>query len=114
MKQLPRFLVLTILALTVARNASAQNVNTYILQSPNLERAEAACATYGFTLVSTIRPPDTYLVQLTAAVPPSVLQQWVHGDRNVKHLELDTHVQVPEASLTETPYVPPLPVTTYV
>lgn len=115
MKQLLRILIFASLSFSaLAFNASAQNVNTYILQSPSLDRAQAACTTYGFTLVSTIRSPDTYLVQLSAAVPPSVLQQWVHGDPNVKHLELDTKVQVPEANLTETPYVPPLPVTTYV
>lgn len=115
MKQLFRFLIVTAIAVTaLAVTTSAQNVNTYILQSPNLIQAEAACAKYGFTLVSTIRQPDTYLVQLSTVVPPSILQQWVHGDPNVKHLELNTKVQVPEAALTEAPYVPPLPVTTYV
>ena len=97
----------------VASKTSAQNVNSYILHSPSLTQAQAACQTYGMTMVGTIRQPDTYLVQLTTAVPPAVLQQWVHGDPNVKHLELDTHAAVPEAVLTNLPYVPPMPLTTY-
>ena len=115
MKQVFKLLVVGSLTLAwFASKTSAQSVNTYILQSPGLTQAQAACATYGLTMVSTIRQPDTYLVQLTAAVPPGVLQQWVHGDANVRHLELDTNVSVPEASLTNVPYVPPMPVTTYV
>jgi subtilisin family serine protease len=115
MKHLFKLLIVGSLTLTwFAMKTPAQNANNYILQSPNLRQAQAACQTYGMTLVGTIRQPDTYLVQLTAAVPPAVLQQWVHGDPNVKHLELDTNVVVPEASLTEVPYVPPMPVTSYV
>jgi subtilisin family serine protease len=115
MKQLLKLALLGSLTLTwFASKSSAQSVNTYILQSPSLTQAQAACGTYGLTMVSTVRQPDTYLVQLTAAVPPAVLQQWVHGDPNVRHLELDTHVAVPEASLTDVPYIPPMPVTTYV
>jgi len=64
-------------------------------------------------MVSTIRPPDTYLVQLTAAVPAATLQQWVHGDPNVKHLELDTNVPVPKKQLSRAAYLPPMPLTTY-
>jgi subtilisin family serine protease len=115
LKQLFKFLLVGALALTCfASKASAQTVNNYILRSPSLAQAQAACHTYGLTMVTTIRQPDTYLVQLTTAVPPAVLQQWVHGDPNVKHLELDPHVAVSEAALAEVPYVPPLPVTTYV
>jgi subtilisin family serine protease len=115
MKQLSKLLLVGSLTLTwFALKTSAQNANNYVLQSPNRTQAQAACQTYGMTMVSTIRTPDTYLVRLTAAVPPAVLQQWVHGDPNVKHLELDTNVVVPEASLTEVPYVPPMPVKTYV
>jgi subtilisin family serine protease len=115
MKQLSKFLLFaTVTLLCFASNTPAQNVNNYILQSPNLAQAQAACRTYGMTMVSTIRPPDTYLVQVSAAVPPAVLQQWVHGDPNVKHLELNANVVIPEASITEAPYLPPMPVTTYV
>jgi subtilisin family serine protease len=115
MKHLIEFLLCGLLTLTCfASKTSGQSVDNYILQSANLSQAQAACRTYGMTLVSTIRPPDTYLVQVSAAVPPAILQQWVHNDPNVKHLELNTNVVVPEASLTEPPYVPPMPVTTYV
>ena len=108
MKQLFRLLLLGALTLTwLASKTSAQSVNSYFLRSPSLTQAQAACQTYGLTMVSTIRQPDTYLVQLTTAVPPAVLQQWVHGDPNVRHLELDTNVAVPEAVPSNLPYVPP-------
>ena len=114
MKQLFKLLLVASLTLTwLASKTSAQSVNSYILHSPGLTQAEAACQTYGLTMVSTIRDPDTYLVQLTTAVPPAVLQQWVHGDPNVRHLELDANVAVPEAVPTNLPYIPPMPVTTY-
>lgn len=114
MKHLFKLLLVGLLTLTsLASKTSAQNVNSYILDSPSLTQAQAACQTYGMTMVSTIRQPDTYLVQLTTAVPPAVLQQWVHGDPNVKHLELDTNTAVPEALLTNLPYVPPMPLTTH-
>lgn len=114
MKHLFKLLLVGLLTLTsLASKTSAQNVNSYILHSPSLTQAQAACQTYGMTMVSTIRQPDTYLVQLTTAVPPAVLQQWVHGDPNVKHLELDTNTAVPEALLTNLPYVPPMPLTTH-
>jgi subtilisin family serine protease len=92
----------------------AQNVNNYILQSPNRGAAEAACHTYGMTILSTIRKPDTYLVQVSAAVPPNVWQQWVQHDPNVNHLELDNNVSVPETAFTTAPYIPALPLTDYV
>jgi subtilisin family serine protease len=92
----------------------AQNVYNYILQSPNRGAAEAACHTYGMTILSTIRKPDTYLVQVSAALPPNVLQQWVQHDPNVNHLELDNNVSVPETALTTAPYIPPMPLTDYV
>ena len=114
MKQLFKLLLVGSLTLTwVASKTSAQSVNTYILHSPSLTQAQAACQTYGLTMVSTIRQPDTYLVQLTTAVPPAVLEQWVHGDPNIRHLELDTHVAVPEAALADLPYVPSMPITTH-
>jgi subtilisin family serine protease len=114
MKQLLRLLLLGSLTLTwLASKTSAQSVNSYILHSPSLTQAQAACQTYGLTMVSTIRQPDTYLVQLTTAVPAAVLHQWVHGDPNVRHLELNTNVAVPEAVLSNLTYVPPMPLTTY-
>lgn len=114
MKQMLKFsLIGSIVLMSLASITSAQSVNTYILRSPGLTQAQVACQTYGLTMVSTIKDPDTYLVQLTTAVPPAVLQQWVHGDPNVRHLELNTKAAVPEVVLTTTPYVPPMPVTTF-
>lgn len=115
MKRLYKLLLTSSLLLTAfALTTSAQNVNSYILHSSSLSDAQTACHTYGLTFVSTVHSPDTYLVQLTDAVPPTVLEQWVKGDRNVDHLELDTHAEVPEALLTSNPYVPPMPLTTFV
>jgi subtilisin family serine protease len=102
-----------VLALSAA-SASAQNVYDYILQSPNDATAQAACQTYGMTLLSTIREPGTYLVQVSAAVPPNVLQKWVQHDPNVSHLDLDNNVSAPESSLTIPPYIPSMPLTDYV
>jgi subtilisin family serine protease len=114
MKQALKLLFVGLLFLTCfAAESPAQTVNTYILRSPSLTQAQAACQTYGLTMVSTIRDPDTYLVQLTSSVPPAVLQQWVHGDANVRHLELNRKVDVPEAELADFPYVPSMPLTTY-
>lgn len=79
-------------ALALALNPSnirAQNVNTYILQSPSLAQAQAACQRYGMTLVSTIHSPDTYLVQVSASVDPKSLADWTDDDPNVKHIEID-------------------------
>jgi subtilisin family serine protease len=65
------------------------------------------------TLVDTIHTPDTYIVVVSAAVPPSVLQQWVQHDPNVQHLELDNKVSAPETTASVPPYIPSLPETTY-
>jgi subtilisin family serine protease len=115
MKQLLRFLVISSLTLTwFASKTSAQSVNNYILQSPSLAQAETACQTYGMTMVRTIQTPDTYLVQVSAAVPPNVLQQWVQHDPNVQNLQPDNNVSVPENSIATPSYIPPMPVTDYV
>jgi hypothetical protein len=115
MKQVWRLVLLGVLALALPpANAVAQStVNSYVLQSPSLAKAQTACQTYGMTLVSTIRQPDTYLVTVSAAVPPMTLEHWVQNDPNVKHLELNHDVRVPESKLTTTLYIPPMPVTTY-
>lgn len=110
-----RFLTLVFLACGIASGqASAQNWHSYILQSPSLPQAQAACQTYGMTLVNTIRTPDTYLVQVSAAVPPGVLQKWVEHDPNVQHLELDNKVSAPETTTKIAPYIPSFPGTSYV
>ena len=115
-----RWLSLALLACGIAPwQASAQGTtNTYILQSPSLAQAQTACRAglltlRAMTLVSMIRMPDTYLVEVSAAVPPSVLQQWVQHDPNVQHLELDNQVLAPETSTTVPPYIPPIPQTAY-
>ena len=116
MTRLPRFLAPAILTLALlASTASAQNSDytAYILRSPSLAQAQAACQTYGLTLVSTIRNPDTYLVEVSSAVPPGVLQSWVQHDPNVNSLQPDHHAKVPHSSLMS-PYIPTLPVTDYV
>ena len=117
MTQLLRLFVVSSLTLTwFVSESSAQNVNAYILISPNLTQAQAACQTYGMTMVNTIRQPDTYLVEVPAAVPPAVLLNWVQHDPNVKHLELDANVVLPDTSTSSVPgtYVPPMPMTSYV
>jgi subtilisin family serine protease len=79
-------------ALALALNPSharAQNVNSYILQSPSLVQAQAVCQKYGMTLVSTIHSPDTYLVQMSASVDPKSLGDWTKDDPDVKHIEFD-------------------------
>jgi hypothetical protein len=115
MKRFLQFVVFSSLTLTcLASKTSAQSVNNYILQSPSLAQAQTACQTYGLTMVSTIRQPDTYLVQLSAAVPFNILQQWVQHDPNVQNLQPDNNVSVPENSATTAPYIPPMPVTDYV
>lgn len=115
MKSYWKFLILLGLASALSPwSTPAQNLNNYILESPNRGAAEAACHTYGMTIVSTIRQPDTYLVQVSGAIPADVLHQWVEHDPNVNHLDLDNHVSVPETALTTAPYIPPLPLTDYV
>jgi subtilisin family serine protease len=110
-----RLLILVLLACGIApEQASAQNKHNYILQSPSLAQAQAACQTYGMVLVNTIRTPDTYLVQVSSAIPPNVLQKWVEHDLNVQHLELDNKVSAPETTTTVAPYIPSLPATSYV
>jgi subtilisin family serine protease len=115
MKRFINFVAAMLIALAaLATNLQAQNVNNYLLQSPSLAQAQAACQTYGFTMVSTIHQPDTFLVQLSAAVSPDTVKQWVHGDPNVKHIELDENANVPEASINNVPNIPTMPGTTYV
>jgi hypothetical protein len=87
MNRIFRLLALTTLALgLITANAAAQNVN-YILQSPSLAQAQAACQTYGLTMIRTIHAPDTYLVQVSSSVLPQNLSDWVKDDRNVKRLQ---------------------------
>jgi subtilisin family serine protease len=115
MKAIVKILLLGVLALAITPlPVTAQGTTTYILQSPSLAQAQQACQTYGLTMLSTIRPPDTYLVQVSSAVPLEALQQWVKNDPNVKRVELNNKVSVPETAITVAPYTPSMPITTYV
>jgi subtilisin family serine protease len=69
--------------------SSAQQQNTFILESPSLAQAQAACHTYGMTIVSVIHDPDTYLVQVSSSVDPKALVEWMKDDENVKHIEFN-------------------------
>ena len=116
MTRLVKFLVpafLTLLLLPSAASAGNSDYNAYILRSPGLAQAQAACQTYGMTLLSTIHAPDTYLVQVSGSVPPGILKKWVEHDPNVLQLELDKNASVGHSSLIN-PYIPSLPPTDYV
>jgi hypothetical protein len=94
MKRLHKIFFLALLTFALfPSNSSAQSFNTYILQSPGPAQAQAACQTYGMTLVSTIRDPGTYLVQVSASVDPRSLAEWVEDDPNVTKLELNKAVK---------------------
>ncbi len=81
-----------ILALSPSR-MRAQDVNTFILQSPSLAQAQAACAQYGLTFVSIVRDPGTYLVQASSSLDPHQLAEWTEDDPNVAGIELNKHVK---------------------
>ena len=88
--------MLALAALTFALTpeiVTAQNTNTYILQSPSLAQAQAVCQKYGLTMVSTVHSPDTYLVQVSSSVDPKNLSKWMEDDDNVKSIELNKHVK---------------------
>jgi hypothetical protein len=105
--------IAVLVAAALPRTAAAQNANNYILQSPSLAQAQAACQTYGLTLVATIHAPDTYLVQASVVVPPQALSQWTAGDPNVKHIEPSKKLHVPENAPPPPPGTPPSPASTF-
>jgi len=100
--------------LMLAVHTSAQNVNYFILQSPNLADAQAACQTYGLSLVSTIQSPDTYLVAASSAYTLQELQSWSVGDPNVRRIEPNHTFNVPEATQLATLTTPTMPQSTYI
>src|SRR5579862_7780025 len=74
MKRFARFAAIAALALgAFVTNASAQNTFNYILRSPSAAQAQAACQTYGLTMVRTIHAPDIYLVQPSSAIDPRTM-----------------------------------------
>jgi subtilisin family serine protease len=93
-------------------NTWAQNVNYYILQSPNLADAQAACQNYGFTMVSTIKAPDTYLVAASPDYTLAQLRAWTQGDPNVKNIDVNHNFSVPETGQLATVSSPSVPLTT--
>src|SRR5437879_5813326 len=94
-----RFLILLgfiILQAALLPLHAAAGTNNYLLESPSPAQAQAACQRYGFQMVKSLGA-DVYLVQVSDAVSPDLLKQWVKDDPNVKNLELDGTAWVPEA-----------------
>ena len=94
MNRFSKLLALATLTFAISPlKAGAQNINTFILQSPSLAQAQAVCQKYGLTMVSTLHSPDTYLVQVSASVDPKRLADWMDDDDNVKSIELNKHLK---------------------
>jgi hypothetical protein len=105
------FFLLAILAIPVL--SSAQQPNTFILESPSLTQAQAACQRYGLTLLSVIHAPDTYLVQASDGVDPKSLAEWTKDDPDVKHVEPNTKVKQGKSKGPGPVLVAPPPTSTY-
>jgi subtilisin family serine protease len=115
MKHLYKLLLFSSLTLMLLpANTSAQNVNYYILQSPNLADAQAACQNYGFTMVSTIHVPDTFLVAASPDFTLDQLRAWTQGDPNVKNIDVNHSRSVPATMQLATVSSPSVPLTTYI
>jgi subtilisin family serine protease len=115
MKIASRFaIVLAIAFLAFSTQVGAQSANYYILQSPNLADAQAACNTYGFTMVSTVHAPDTYLVAVSPNLTLDQLKGLTHGDTNVKHIDVNHHLSVPETTQLAAVSSPSVPLTTFI
>jgi subtilisin family serine protease len=88
---------------------------SYLLRTPTPAQAEAVCHHYGLQLVRSLNNKDLYLVTASDVLQPDLLKQWVKNDPDVKNLEVDNKVVVPETKLSSSsPYVPPMPLTMYV
>jgi subtilisin family serine protease len=115
MKQLYRLLLFASLTLiSLPANTWAQSPNFYILQSPNLADAQAACQNYGFTMVSTVHAPDTFLVAAGPGYTLDQLKAWTQGDPNVKNIDINHNLSVPETTQLATASSPSVPLTTSV
>ena len=115
MKQLYKLLLFSsLLLMLLPANTSAQNVNYYILQSPNLADAQAACQNYGFTLVSTIHAPDTFLVAASPDYTLDQLKAWTQGDPNVKNIDVNHNLSVPVTTQLATVSSPTVSLTSYI
>jgi hypothetical protein len=97
MRRISRIAAIAALALAAfVTNASAQNTFNYILRSPSPAQAQAACQTYGLTMVRTIHAPDIYLVQASSAIDPRTMVQWSQNDPNVTRIQQAGKMAVPE------------------
>lgn len=115
MKHLCKLLLFSLLSLMLLpANTPGQNANYYILHSPNLAAAQAACQNYGFTMVSTIHVPDAYLVAVSPDYTLDQLRAWTHGDPNVQNIDVNHNLTVPETTQLATATSPSLPPTTFI
>src|SRR2546428_4881330 len=86
--------------------------NNYILRTSTGTNAAIVCSRYGLQIVRNLGQADVYLVQGSDSVPPDILQQWMKGDPDVKHIEPDDDTNVPEKSLVINPSPAGMPLTT--
>jgi hypothetical protein len=115
MKVASRFVVILALAfVSLAPQATAQSANYYILQSPNLADAQAACQTYGFTMVSTVHTPDTFMVAVSSVYTLDQVKGWTKGDPNVKNIDLNHKFAVPETTQLAAVTSSSVPLRTYI
>ena len=88
-----------LLQAAVMPGQATAGTNHYILRTPVGASAAAVCSRYGLQVVRNLGQSDVYLVQGSDSVPPDVLMQWTKGDPDVKNLELDDDVRIPENTL---------------
>src|SRR5207245_10674634 len=82
--------------------------------SPRTSAATTAtidCSRYGLRIVRNLGQADVYLGQGSDSLPPDILQQWMKGDPDVKHIEPDDDANVPEKSLVSNPSYTSAPLT---
>jgi len=90
---------------------AAAGTNNYILRTSTGTNATIVCSRYGLQIVRNLGQADVYLVQGSDSVPPDILQQWMKGDPDVKHIEPDDDANVPEKSLVSNPSYTSAPLT---
>ena len=90
---------------------AAAGTNNYILRTSTGTNAAIVCSRYGLQIVRNLGQADVYLVQGSDSVPPDILQQWMKGDPDVKHIEPDDDANVPEKSLVSNPSYTSAPLT---
>ena len=105
-------IVISLLALS-ASQAKAGTIS-YLLRTPTLAQANAVCQRYNLQFVANLGRPDLFLVQASDALPADILKQWVKNDSDVENIEVDRQANVAEATPLPGPYIPSLPITSYV